>query len=63
VVAADGDDGPDIVLRRPREGAAQVFEGRVVEVAVAVDDHLFNLNMPCGMLTVVEKISATRAVD
>jgi hypothetical protein len=40
----------------------QVLEGRVVQVTVAVDDHLSSsiLNMPCGMLTVVEKVSATR---
>ena len=40
VVAADGDDSPDIVLGRAGKDAAQVLEGGVVEMAVTVDDHL-----------------------
>ncbi len=39
VVAADRDRAPHVVLGRADDGAAYVLEGRVVQVAVAVDDH------------------------
>ena len=39
VVAADRDRAPHVVLGGADDGAAHVREGRVVQVAVAVDDH------------------------
>ena len=67
-VAPDGDRPPHVVLGRPRQGAAHVLERRVVQVTVAIDDHVmfilnmsFILNMPFGMLTVGETVRAIRA--
>src|SRR4029453_17654109 len=58
-VAADGDGAPDIVGQRQPERLPQIRECGIVQMTVAVDDHVAPVQVPATTIRLIRRVGDT----